>query len=277
MPEEVKTERLTPSEVDPSQAELQALRSENAQLLRELENAYAQLTAVMQVSQDETRIAYSELQEKLVVLEKKLLEVDLLSEVGEALASETRLEHLRHSIVEKVCLSLPVDLAALHLQYNLQEGTHRERDMVFETWVQGDLLEKIRRSAELIRAHPKPLIVSDLNQAPEFAALRLRSDARSAAAVPLRTNKFLGVLILNSRLPSNFRLDQEPLLDTYGSQASAALKQALRLRRLENLIVHVFRDQQLPMELLGEAEQLQENDGQFDRLVETVRSLFAEQ
>ena len=60
-------------------AEVTRLRRENDALLRELETAYAQLTAVLQVSQDETRIAYSELQEKLVVQEKKLVELGYLS------------------------------------------------------------------------------------------------------------------------------------------------------------------------------------------------------
>jgi len=277
MSEQVETKRLTPSPVDPSHPELQALRAENAQLLRELENAYAQLTAVMQVSQDETRIAYSELQEKLVVLEKKLFETDLLADVGETLMSETRLEQLRHCIVEKICLSLPVDLAAMHLRHDLQEGTHRERDMVFECWADGELLEKLQQCVAIAQKRPKPLIVTDLRQEKEYAALQLRPDARSAALVPLRTDHFLGVLILNSRLPSNFRLDQEPLLDTFGTQASEALMHALRRRRLENIIVHVFRNQQLPLKVLEDAKLLQGKDGPFDRLVETVRSLFAEE
>ena len=257
-------------------SELQALRIENAQFLRELENAYAQLTAIMQVSQDETRIAYSELQEKLVVLEKKLFEVDLLADVGNSLSSETQLERLRNAIVDKVCLALPVDLAALHLSYDLCEGTHRERDMVFATWVEGDLLHRIEDASALVSERPQPLIVTDLSAEPQHACLRLRADARSAAAIPLRAEHYLGVLVLNSRLQSNFRQDQEPLLVSFALQASVALKHALRYRRLENIIVHLMRSHKLPIECLDEAQRVQESETQFDRILETVRGLFNE-
>ena len=274
MSESIRLDRQQRDPTPGDDVELQALRTENAQLLRELENAYAQLTAIMQVSQDETRIAYSELQEKLVILEKKLFEVDLLADVGNSLSSETHLETLRRTIVEKICLALPVDLAALHLIFDLREGTHRERDMVFETWVEGDLLDKVENSSKLVSERPKPLIVTDLSTEPQHACLRLRDDARSAAAIPLRTERYLGVLVLNSRLHSNFRHDQEPLLMSFALQASVALKHALRYRRLENTIVHLIRSQNLPIAILDEAQRIRENDTQFDRIDEAVRRLF---
>jgi len=276
MSESVRIENHQSSLIPGDDPELQALRVENAQLLRELENAYAQLTAIMQVSQDETRIAYSELQEKLVVLEKKLFEVDLLADVGNSLSAQTHMEHLRNAIVEKVCLALPVDLAALHLSYDLREGTHRERDLVFETWVEGDLLQKIQDTSSLVSERPQPLIVTDLSAEPELACLRLRPDAHSAAAIPLRNERYLGVLVLNSRLHSNFRQDQEPLLMSYAQQASMALKHALRYRRLEDTIVHLMRSQRLPVEFLDDVKRMQEEETQFDRILETVRGLFQE-
>jgi GAF domain-containing protein len=261
---------------DQEAPEVLALRAENAQLLHELENAYAQLTAIMQVSQDETRIAYSELQEKLVVLEKKLFEVDLMADVGNALAFETHLESLRHTIVEKICLAVPVDLAALHLEEEPREGTHRERDLVFETWIEGDLLQRIRQAMASMRDRPYPLIVADLDKDSDHRPLRLRPDARSAAALPLRSGRFLGLLLLNSRLPSNFREDQEPLLAGYARQASIALRHALNRRKLENALVHILREQRLPLELLAEGHRVRMEDQRFDRVQEAVRRLSSE-
>jgi hypothetical protein len=106
--------------------ELETLRRENEALLRELENSYAQLTAVMQVSQDETRIAYAELQEKIVVLEKKLFELSFLSSVGSAFSEAADLPALRRQVVEKICLILPTDLVVLHLVH-VRGSTLRRR------------------------------------------------------------------------------------------------------------------------------------------------------
>lgn len=258
---------------DQQSPELLALRAENAQLLHELENAYAQLTAIMQVSQDETRIAYSELQEKLVVLEKKLFENDLMTDIGNGLAFETHLEPLRHAIVEKICLAVPVDLAALHLDEEPREGTHRERDLVFETWLEGELFKRVSQAMELMRDGAYPLIVADLDREPDLWPLRLRPDARSAAALPLRAQRFLGLLVLNSRLPSNFRQDQEPLLAGFAQQASVALRHALVLRRLENSLIHVLRSQRIPLELLREGHRVRTDENRFDHIQETVRRL----
>ncbi|MFQ5599637.1 MAG: GAF domain-containing protein [Candidatus Krumholzibacteriia bacterium] len=231
--------------------EIRALKTENEELLAELENAYAQLTAVMQVSQDETRIAYSELQEKVVVLEKRLFELDLLSNVGGNLVAEVDLNRLRRLLVEKICLILPVDLAALHLVYDLRHGTHRERDMVFEKQLESADLEKVRRTVRGLenRSH-QPMRVVDFDTGAEHDDLRLRVDARSAAALPLRASQFLGVLILNSRLRANFRVDQEPLLGAFASQASAALENALRVRRLEDVLLRLIARYRLGAEAL---------------------------
>lgn len=273
-----ETVRVDPDPQDPVEGEdaaTQALRLENAQLLRELENAYAQLTAILQVSQDETRIAYSELQEKIVVLEKKLFEVDLMSDVGGSLTAETRLEPLRRAIVDKICLAVPVDLAALHLETDLSCGTHRERDMVFDTWVEGELLDKIQRTRNALQDRPQPVIVADLEQESKLAHLRLRSDARSAVAIPLRADRFLGLLLLNSRLPSNFRQDQEPLLATYAMQAAIALHNAQRIRKLENALIHVLRQQKLPIACVEEGFRIELEDDRTDRIQQEVRRLAA--
>lgn len=220
--------------------EVERLRRENEELLRELEDSYAQLTAVMQVSQDETRIAYGELQEKLVVLEKKLVELSFLSDVGEALASEVDLGRLRRAIVEKICLILPVDLVSLHLVQEPDACVQRERDVVREVGLDATHTEGLRRTMEhLDREGSGPLLVADLNAASDVAGLRLRPDARSAACVPLRAGRFLGMLVLNSRMRANFRDDQEPLLAAFGSQAAAALENALRIRRYQDLLLRL--------------------------------------
>jgi GAF domain-containing protein len=222
--------------------EVERLRRENEELLRELENSYAQLTAVMQVSQDETRIAYGELQEKLVVLEKKLVELSFLSDVGEALAAQVELPQLQRAIVEKICLILPADLVSLHLAHVPEACVQRERDVVREMSLDLAQMERLRRVlARLDRDGAGPLLVADLSLDPEDAALCLRADARSAACVPLRAGHLLGMLVLNSRLRANFREDQEPLLAAFGSQAAAALDNALRVRRHQDLLLRLAR------------------------------------
>jgi GAF domain-containing protein len=229
--------------------EVERLRHENEELLGELENSYAQLTAVMQVSQDETRIAYGELQEKLVVLEKKLVELSFLSDVGEALGSEFDLPCLQRAIVEKICLILPVDLVSLHLAHEPGACVQRERDVVRETPLDSRQAESLQRLMNrLDRDGAGPLLVSDLSQAPDEAGLRLRPDARSAACVPLRAGRLLGMLVLNSRLRANFREDQEPLLAAFGSQSGAALENALRIRRYQDVLLGLTRAQHVSIE-----------------------------
>jgi len=222
--------------------EIDALRRENEALLRELENAYAQLTAVLQVSQDETRIAYSELQEKLVVQEKKLVEATFLSSVGEALAVESDLGRLRHLMVEKIALIMPVDLALLQLSSEPELGTQRERDLVREVHFDRTRLEALARLSEALEAEGRGSLLSpDLDADSWGPALRQRPDARSAACLALRAGgRQIGLLVLNSRLRANFRDDQEPLLGAFGHQAAAALAHALRLRRHRDLILQLM-------------------------------------
>jgi GAF domain-containing protein len=222
--------------------EIDALRRENEALLRELENAYAQLTAVLQVSQDETRIAYSELQEKLVVQEKKIVEMTFLSSVGEALAVESDLHRLRHLVVEKIALIMPVDLALLQLTAEPELGVQRERDLVREVHFDRGRLEALSRLAEALEAEGRgSLLAADLDADSWGPALRQRPDARSAACLALRAaGRPIGLLVLNSRLRANFRDDQEPLLGAFGHQAAAALAHALRLRRHRDLIVRLM-------------------------------------
>jgi len=222
-------------------AELERLRQENDALLRELETAYAQLTAVLQVSQDETRIAYSELQEKLVVQEKKLVELAFLSSAGEALLGETELERLRGLVVEKIGLILPVDLSFLYLASAPAAVTQRERDLVREVDLdpaQGEVLASLLR--RLVSQGRGAWVVADLDSDSEAVALRLRPDARSAACLPLVAGgASIGLLVLNSRLRANFRADQEPLLAAFAHQAATALATALRARRGEELLVRL--------------------------------------
>jgi GAF domain-containing protein len=221
--------------------EIDALRRENEALLRELENAYAQLTAVLQVSQDETRIAYSELQEKLVVQEKKLVELAFLSSAGEALLGESELERLRRLVVDKVCLLLPADLVLLHLVSSPDSAVQRERDVVREVVLDRAAAEALTELGRTIDSEGRGiLLVPDLETATADRGLRMRPDARSAAGLALRDGPdWLGLLVLNSRLRSNFRDDQEPLLTTFAHQASAALAAALRLQRHRDLVVRI--------------------------------------
>ena len=229
--------------------EIEALRRENEALLRELENSYAQLTAVMQVSQDETRIAYAELQEKIVVLEKKLFELSFLASVGSAFAEAPDLVALRRQVVEKICLILPADLVVLYLVHDANGSTMRERDVVRH--VELEVTWRERLIATVGRVDQEGLLLAtDLEGSPGDGSLRLRPDARSAAAIPLRAGHLLGVLVLNSRLRANFRPDQEPLLAAFGGQAAAALESALRLEVHDALLARVLLTRDISVETL---------------------------
>jgi transcriptional regulator with GAF, ATPase, and Fis domain len=223
-------------------AEVTRLRRENDALLRELETAYAQLTAVLQVSQDETRIAYSELQEKLVVQEKKLVELGFLSSAGEALLGETDLERLCGLVVEKVGLILPVDLALLQLAHAPGQATVRERDLVRDVNLDPPRIAALAAVSRRLDAQGRSIwLVADLDSEPAAADLRLRSDARSAVCLPLRVHSgTAGLLLLNSRLRANFRDDQEPLLATFAHQAAAALASAVRMQRCMDLAMRLL-------------------------------------
>jgi GAF domain-containing protein len=222
--------------------EIETLRRENEALLRELENAYAQLTAVLQVSQDETRIAYSELQEKLVVQEKKLVEVGFLSSVGEALFATADLPQLRRQVVEKIALIMPVDLALLQLVAQPEQVTQRERDLVREVGLDRNRAGALASLAAALETEGRAaLLVADCDADPWGAPLRQRPDARSAACLALRADgKLFGLLVLNSRLRANFRDDQEPLLGAFAHQAALALANALRLQRQRELLVRLL-------------------------------------
>jgi hypothetical protein len=221
--------------------EIDALRRENEALLRELENAYAQLNAVLQVSQDETRIAYGELQEKLVVQEKNLVELAFLSSAGEALLAEGDLARLRRLVVDKIRLLLPADLVLLQLAQAPEAVVQRERDLVREVELDRAAASALASLGRSMDAEGRAtLLVPDLDADERRRLLRLRPDARSAAAVALRAGgTWIGLLVLNSRLRANFRDDQEQLLAAFAHQAAAALAGAIRLQRHRDLLARV--------------------------------------
>jgi GAF domain-containing protein len=222
--------------------EIEALRRENEALLRELENAYAQLTAVLQVSQDETRIAYSELQEKLVVQEKKLVELAFLSNASERLLEEHEVEPLRKLVVESICLLVPIDLVLLQLYCEPHIGTQRERDLVRELQFDRTRRETLSNLARTLDSERRAAwLVPDLDADSRGELMRLRPDAHSAACLGLRAGgNDIGLLVLNSRLRANFRDDQQSLLESFAHQAAAALDGALRLEWHRNLIARVM-------------------------------------
>lgn len=223
--------------------DVEALRRENDALLRELENSYAQLAAVLQVSQDETRIAYAELEEKLVVQEKKIVELAFLGGALEALLDEGDPDALRRTILDKICLLLPVDLAFLALRPDLDGGLKRERDVIRAAApdrARRDAMEAVLRRVE--QGGRAVWLVPDLDADPSAAILRLRPDARSAACLALRARgRLLGILLLNSRLRANFRDDQEPLLDTFAHHAAAALHAALEVQLHRAVVADLAR------------------------------------
>jgi hypothetical protein len=221
----------------------EALRRENEALLRELEHSYAQLAAVLQVSQDETRIAYAELQEKLVVQEKKLVELAFLGGALDALLEERDTDVLRRTLLDKICLLVPVDLALLAILPDLEHGLQRERDVVRETTATQERCEAIEAIVRRVEQGGRAVwLVPDLDADPSAAPLRLRPDALSAACLALRARgQLIGVLLLNARLRANFRDDQEPLLGTYAHHAAAALDHAIELRHHRAVLAELAR------------------------------------
>lgn len=270
---------LTPPDGPMSPTEVETLRRENEALLRELENTYAQLAAVLQVSQDETRIAYSELQDKLVVQEKKLVELMFMDGAQEALLEERDVEALRRLALDKICLIVPVDLAVLALAPDLSRCLQRERDVVRE--VAADRARQDALGAMLRRLEHGGRAVwlsADLDADPSAAILRLRPDARSAACLALRARgRLYGVLVLNSRLRANFRDDQEPLLGTFAHEVAAALAHALEIHRDRTVIAALLQRHQLGVTALAACLRALDAGGFVldPRLVETVTDLLS--
>lgn len=269
---------VTPS--DPAfPTEAETLRRENEALLRELENTYAQLAAVLQVSQDETRIAYSELQDKLVVQEKKLVELAFMDGAQEALLEERNVDALRRLALDKICLIVPVDLAVLALCPDLSHCLQRERDLVREVpadRARQDAFESMLRRVE--HGGRSVWLVSDLDSDPSAAILRLRPDARSAACLALRARgRLYGVLVLNARLRANFRDDQEPLLGTFGHEVAAALAHAFEVNRCRTVVAALLQRHQLGIGALAACLKAIDAGNQpvEARLLETVAALLA--
>jgi GAF domain-containing protein len=262
----------------PSQDEFESLRRENEALLRELENTYAQLAAVLQVSQDETRIAYSELQDKLVVQEKKLVELAFMDGAQEALLEERDVDALRRLTLDKICLIVPVDLAVLALLPDLSRCLQRERDVVRE--VAADRARQDALAALVRRVEPggrAVWLVADFEADPSAALLRLRPDARSAACLALRARgRLFGVLILNARLRANFRDDQETLLGSFAHQVAAALAHAQETARHRATIAALLKRHQLGVPALEACLRAVDRDGApgDPRLLSTVGELL---
>jgi hypothetical protein len=261
----------------PPVSEIDRLRRENEALLRELENTYAQLAAVLQVSQDETRIAYSELQDKLVVQEKKLVELAFMDGAQEAFLEERDVQALRRLALDKICLIVPVDLAVLALYPDLSQCLQRERDVVRQVSADrarqdalGAMLRRIEQGGRAV------WLAADLDADPSAAVLRLRADARSAACLALRAHGHLyGVLVLNSRLRANFRDDQEPLLGTFAHEVAAAFAHAFEISRCRRAVTALLQRHQLGVAALaGCLRALDDGDEPDARLLDTVTELL---
>lgn len=258
--------------------EVESLRRENEALLRELENTYAQLAAVLQVSQDETRIAYSELQDKLVVQEKKLVELAFMDGAQEALLEERNVDAIRRLALDKICLIVPVDLAVLALLPDLSRCLQRERDMVREVAADrarqdalGSLVRRVEQGGRAV------WLVADLQAEPHAALLRLRPDARSAACLALRAcGRLFGILVLNARLRANFRDDQETLLGSFAHQLAAALAHALETARHRAAIATLLQRHRLGIAALEACLRAVDRDGAPGdaALVEAVHELL---
>ena len=229
-----------PAENQSESCELERLRSENSELLNELEDAYLQLNTAIELSKKETTQAYAELRAKIVSLERKVFELASLNNVGKALASVLRLESVVEVILEKICSLAKIDVAALYLidddgAYTLEGSVGLPKKLTgpLSNFEDSRFLDEIISEGEpfFLRRTAENLDHSDF-------VLDLRT--KSLAVIPLSTaEKQLGVLALNSFEGDAFDEDQRMLFSTFGTQAAIALANSRLYQNLENVVVGV--------------------------------------
>jgi HD-GYP domain-containing protein (c-di-GMP phosphodiesterase class II) len=225
---------------DDERSELERLRGENADLLNELEDAYLQLNAAIELSKKETTQAYAELRAKIASLERKVFELASLNNVGKALASVLRLESVVEVILEKICSLAKIDAAALYLRdddgdYTLEASVGLPQKLAGSSTGLED-----RRFLEEIMTEDEPFFLRRTEEDLDHADFVLDLRTRSLVLIPLSTaEKKLGVLAINSFEADTFDEDQRMLFSTFGTQAAIALANAELYQNLENVVVGV--------------------------------------
>jgi HD-GYP domain-containing protein (c-di-GMP phosphodiesterase class II) len=220
--------------------ELERLRTENSELLNELEDAYLQLNAAIELSKKETTQAYAELRAKITSLERKVFELASLNNVGKALASVLRLESVVDVILEKICSLAKIDVAALYLIDEDGEFT-LEGSVGLPAKLSGSSagLED-KTFLEEIMSEDEPFFLRRTAEDLDHSDFVLDLRTRSLAVIPLSTaEERLGVLAINGFEPDVFDEDQRMLFSTFGTQAAIALANAKLYQNLENVVVGV--------------------------------------
>ncbi len=210
-------------------------------LLDELEKAYEGLAQALEISQRETDAAYSELRDKISILERKVFELISLNNIGKALTSVLGLDELLEVILTKICELIEVDAALIAL--------NNDRDELEITHVRGLPDNCVGRPFALdvevaYRAALKknePIVIPDLETGDSLSVFKLDPRMASAVAVPLKTRKEeVGMLVLNSTRVRSFTDDHVLLLSTFGAQAAIAIVNAKLYQNLKMVLMGVM-------------------------------------
>jgi signal transduction histidine kinase/ActR/RegA family two-component response regulator len=173
-------------------------------------------------------------------LESKVVQLDTLREVGDAVGSSLDLDEVLDQIVSNAVRLTETDGGSIMVYDESGESFHVRAAYGSSP----DLLERLRaitidRASTLVgRAalEHQALEVPDLAQAdldPHLDVL-FRDGWRSVLAVPmLRGEKILGVLVIRRRSTGTFPPDMRELLQTFSTQSALAIVNARLFRELE--------------------------------------------
>ncbi|MDI6807611.1 MAG: HD domain-containing protein [Candidatus Eisenbacteria bacterium] len=215
--------------IDP---EVLRLREENLALMDELEGAYQELAQVVQVSKEETDVAYAELRTKIVELEHRVGELVRLGEVGKVLSSELRLDVLMNVLMAKVEDLVKYDVACFMVGCG-----NGEYEIVAERGIEKGL---VGRKGKIGEVGGEVLIVGDFERAGEaVGSFRLIPEARSGVVMEMGRQGY-GLLVLNSYERETFKESAKVFLLAFATQASIAIENAKLYKNLEKIVVGVM-------------------------------------
>ncbi len=164
-------------------------------------------------------------------LERKVGETRTLYEIGQEITARVALEPTLHLIVERGRELLQAELCTLALR---QDASDTFAIRAYSGAISEGLAHARYKAGEGVTGHVittgKPIRVNDYleeyRDSPFFAGVQ-ETGIRSLVAVPLKARgAVVGVLIVTSRTPQKFRLEDEQLLSALADQAVIAIENA---------------------------------------------------
>ena len=215
----MKTSGLSPEAIEKKPEEL---RRERDELRAEVQELYEQLAAVIELSQQETGIAYSELKQKIADLERRVFELALLNNLAKATSSNLEVDELAKVILKRMASVFPIEAAVLLIDSKDDGPAVRATTGVRASEIPVNQMLEIWEVAG-----KEPWIVDDLGESHTDEKLKLAASSACAAVVPLVAKDALqGVLLLNSADRGAFSGDRLTLLSTFGRQCGVAVSNA---------------------------------------------------